>query len=695
MGSPSATMTTTTHTRAPPTPGRSTTPPPHLTLNTSSRGTPAAVPNKHIPVCSPGPVPANGLDTPPASPPSKDSLIETSSITYPPDAHCNEFSRDPPLFTIDGDNLAQAMEHLATQALPNPEQVFPWLHGLHADNQIQLAFFVSRRKSVRRIPRCIRSITLVKTGGDLSQSKLKGAIAPEELLPTLPSDCETFLECDPKDGFSVRNFQIQACKMAMVSDIVVYGDEKTNPNDTIALAKRISRAQRQYEARNNFTRGLFNTFILSDTFKLVHKHHPELVAVDSTGSMTGNIVDFFHWERYEMCAMSKASEISANVFLGPTPDPTLDSSCLGETDFDVLIEASDLAHMPDSRSLRGVRSALGKDDALPLHMEFPSSGSIMPPSWSHAEIDGLLDTCKWIFEMANPSEAQVTKRRKSAENEDIEMDDLAAPRKFLLHCTDGYTETSLLALTYYMYAEGVPVHEAWVQLHREKGRNFFAYPTDVSLLTTIEPRILQASPRWSGPVINLHSPQWLERIDGSLPSRILPYMYLGNLGHANNPELLRELGITRILSVGESLSWTEGMRRQLNWPYENLMAVDRVQDNGVDSLWDDFERCLSFIEAGKRDGGATLVHCRVGVSRSATICIAEVMNELNLTFPRAYCFVRARRLNVIIQPHLRFTYELLKWEEYQRQRRNEQLRRDLEWATVSREIALMNKPYSR
>lgn len=61
-------------------------------------------------------------------------------------------------------------------------------------------------------------------------------------------------------------------------------------------------------------------------------------------------------------------------------------------------------------------------------------------------------------------------------------------------------------------------------------------------------------------------------------------------------------------------------------------------------------------ENGRKNGTATLVHCRVGVSRSATICIAEVMNELGLSFPRAYCFVRARRLNVIIQPHLRFSY---------------------------------------
>jgi dual specificity MAP kinase phosphatase len=245
--------------RAMPIPSRSSTPPQHLSLNTSSHGTPVAVPNKHIPVCSPGGLPA----TPPASPPRQDSLIETSSITYPPDAYCTEYSDDPPVYTITADRMAEAVEHMATQPLPNPEQVFPWLHGLHSDNQIQLAFFSSRRKSVRKVPRCIRSLTLVKTGGNLNTSKLKGAIAPDELLQSVSSDAPAFIECDPKDGFSVRNFQIQACKLAMVSDIIIYGDQKTHPNDTVALALKISKAQRDYEERNGFPRGLFNTFMLS------------------------------------------------------------------------------------------------------------------------------------------------------------------------------------------------------------------------------------------------------------------------------------------------------------------------------------------------------------------------------------------------------------------------------------------------
>jgi len=673
---------------------RSSTPPPQLSLNTSTRGTPAAVPNKHLPECAP-----QGLRlpaTPPASPPRQDSLIETSSITYPPDQHCTQYCDDPPVYTITADRMAEALEHMATQPLPNPEQVFPWLHGLHAENQIQLAFFSSRRRSVRKTPNCIRGLTIVKTGGNLNSSKLKGAIAPDEILQPASAEEPAFIDCDPKDGFSVRNFQIQACKLAIVSDIIVYGDHKTHPDDTVAVAQRISRAQREYEAKNGFPRCLFNTFMLSESFNVVQEKYPDLVATDSTGGMTGNVPDFSHWERYEMCDMSKASEISNNVFLGPTPDHGVNPDCVGENAYDMLIEASDMAHVPESRSLRALRMGLEKHNRRSaMHMEFPSSGSIMPPSWSHSEIDGLMEMCKWMFDLANPQEAIRSKRRRSDEDEAIEMDDIATPRKFLLHCSDGYTETTLLALAYFMYAEGLPVHDAWIQLHREKGRNFFAYPSDVALLISIQARILQASPRFNQSFLNIAEPNWFSKIDGSLPSRIMPYMYLGNLGHANNPELLHELGITRVLSVGEALSWPDGVQKKMNWPADNLMMIDQVQDNGVDPLWADFERCLKFIEAGKRDGGATLVHCRVGVSRSATICIAEVMSELGYSFPRAYCFVRARRLNVIIQPHLRFTYELLKWEEYQCQRRNEPLRRELEWATVAREIALMNKPYSK
>lgn len=254
---------------------RASTPPPQLSINTTQRGTPAPVPNKHLPFCSPGPRPASrDLATPPTSPPSPESLIETTSLTHPPNGYEKVFN-DPPIYAITADKLARALDHLATQPLPSTKQVFPWLHGLHAENQLQLAFFTARKKSLRQTPRCLRGITVVKTGGDLSHSRVKGAIGPDEILRPLQvgkrREEPEFQEADPKEGFSVRNFQIQACKMATVSDIVVYGDDKTPREEVVRLAKRIARAQTAWQMKTEgglTTTRLFNTFILSGKYRL-------------------------------------------------------------------------------------------------------------------------------------------------------------------------------------------------------------------------------------------------------------------------------------------------------------------------------------------------------------------------------------------------------------------------------------------
>lgn len=332
--------------------------------------------------------------------------------------------------------------------------------------------------------------------------------------------------------------------------------------------------------------------------------------------MTHKVMDFFHWERQEMCTMSAPTEIAHNVWLGPTPDPAVDCG-FEEAGFDILIEASDLAQTPDEKSFKALDKFLEQKDTSDLpeaelpYLEFPGSGAILPPTWSQTEVDGLMATCEWIHKHAHspPKSKRRDSKLSLSPDRDKDGDSMMqeqdpekqpAGRRVLIHCTDGYTESSLLGLAYYMYAECIPVHDAWLHVHREKSRNFFAYGSDVALLRAIQPRILQSSPKYSGDLKQLTPPvpDWLERMDGSLPSRILPYMYLGNLGHANNPSLLKELGIGQILSVGEPVSWSREVNEQ--WSQENLVFIDKVQDNGVDPLTDEFPRCLDFI--GKSRG---------------------------------------------------------------------------------------------
>jgi dual specificity MAP kinase phosphatase len=416
-------------------------------------------------------------------------------------------------------------------------------------------------------------------------------------------------------------------------------------------------------------------------------------------------MDFFHRERYEMYTMSTATEIANNVWLGPTPDPTLDGSSENQSDrpeFDILIGCHDGAAMPRGvhfklaeRQLEQRESCSSSDkDNVVDDLEFPASGAILPPTWGNDEVGRLLDTCRWIHNQAN---RRSLKRRRDSKfsagrdrpfsssssdvpdadgdrpmtaSQDNIKDNQSSGRQVLIHCYDGYTESSLLALAYYMFAHGVRVHDAWLQLHRERGRNFFAYPSDVQLLRVVEHCILFASPackpnnstsvpsspcaspslsdttsppltpfgtssfsadaattndRVSKCVSSVNqrlsaipsytsspTPAWLDKMDGSLPSRILPYMYLGNLAHANNPSLLKAMGIGQVLSVGENINWTrlvtptedeasdDDEHGQENgeyngWLRESLRFVDGVQDNGVDPLMEELVKCLDFI----------------------------------------------------------------------------------------------------
>jgi dual specificity MAP kinase phosphatase len=298
-----------------------------------------------------------------------------------------------------------------------------------------------------------------------------------------------------------------------------------------------------------------------------------------------------------MCSMSKASEISNNVWLGPSPDVILHpSDCAADASgkqFDLLIETSDAAAVPGPRLLDKVQQRLASKPARRLVFSFPSSGSILPTNDCNKEVDDFITTVRWLYHLANPDPAGNAEVDSEGDTV-MESTPKPAPVTVLIHCPDGYTESTLLAVAYLMFADGLPLHEAWLKLHTEKGRNFFAYPSDVAFLRTIQARLLTASPNVRGlSAARLTGPSWLVLMDGSLPSRILPYMYLGNINHANNPDLLRALGIRRILSVGEYLHWSRADLRA--WGDENRMFVDSVQDNGIDPLTQEFDRCLEYI----------------------------------------------------------------------------------------------------
>ncbi|RFU80863.1 hypothetical protein TARUN_1339 [Trichoderma arundinaceum] len=528
--------------------------------------------------------------------PNHTRALPQASLLFPPDNFVRVDGENASIYEIDAVSVAEALDYVSRQLLPPPSLVFPWLHGVHPENHTQRTFFDGHQCGLGNTPNCLRAITIVKADGDLSCARLKGAIAPEEFMR--PGAVPEFIDADPLIGLSVRNFHIQPAKIAATSDIIVYGvnhGENQKVAWEIAVAQRRWREKQHTQAKNL---PVYNTFVCTSPFSAFEENHKTLVSIDVSGNHTGQVLDLAQQERQEMRNMTEVSEICHNVYLGPSPEP----GSIEEQRFDVLIECSDTGRL-DPSALQFIAEHPSQSLG-PSSICFPSSGSIMPPTWSQAEVDGIIDTCKWIYHISHDavpesytinSETSDTLQLSTSHQSTTDT----GARKVLIHCPDGYTESTLLAIAYLSYDSGLSVPDAWIKLHTTKHRNFFAYPSDVSLLSAIGPRLLCESPvslgRSLDDIANFTNtePLWFSDLDGSLPSRILDYLYLGNLVHANNPDLLMRLNIHQILSIGESASWTEEDLEK--WGPGNICFVEGIQDNGIDPLTKEFGRCLEFI----------------------------------------------------------------------------------------------------
>eukprot|EP01064_Diplonema_japonicum_P035333 TRINITY_DN763_c12_g1_i1.p1 TRINITY_DN763_c12_g1~~TRINITY_DN763_c12_g1_i1.p1 ORF type:complete len:240 (+),score=39.31 TRINITY_DN763_c12_g1_i1:473-1192(+) len=151
-------------------------------------------------------------------------------------------------------------------------------------------------------------------------------------------------------------------------------------------------------------------------------------------------------------------------------------------------------------------------------------------------------------------------------------------------------------------------------------------------------------------------------ISGSL-SQITPWLYLGSLSDALDRTLLKSHGIDYILNTakecesgGESSSESSGGESPdgtCKWPqYLKLDLVDHA-DEAISTV---FQRAFSFIEHARREKKKVLVHCRRGISRSATLVIAYLMKYSNKQLDDAFNYVRDKRS--IINPNLGFVLSL-------------------------------------
>lgn len=132
------------------------------------------------------------------------------------------------------------------------------------------------------------------------------------------------------------------------------------------------------------------------------------------------------------------------------------------------------------------------------------------------------------------------------------------------------------------------------------------------------------------------------------PSKIFDYLYLGSEWNAANFEELQKNNVGYILNVTREIDnfFPE------SFTYMNIRVYD-VEATDLLPYWKD---TYNFIDAARKSGQAVLVHCKMGVSRSASTVIAFAMKHHQWPLEAAMAYVQDCRS--IIKPNDSFKKQL-------------------------------------
>ncbi|XP_014217629.1 serine/threonine/tyrosine-interacting protein B-like [Copidosoma floridanum] len=143
-------------------------------------------------------------------------------------------------------------------------------------------------------------------------------------------------------------------------------------------------------------------------------------------------------------------------------------------------------------------------------------------------------------------------------------------------------------------------------------------------------------------------------------------LYLGPYSAACKDKLqtLLDCGISHIVCVRQSI---EAHFIKPNFPDKFKYLVLDIADSKTENIIQHFRLVKRFIDEGLNSGGRVLVHGNAGMSRSAALVLAYLMETFDLTQERAFAIVLKRRF--CVNPNSGFIRQLREFEPiYQAQR---------------------------
>jgi hypothetical protein len=141
---------------------------------------------------------------------------------------------------------------------------------------------------------------------------------------------------------------------------------------------------------------------------------------------------------------------------------------------------------------------------------------------------------------------------------------------------------------------------------------------------------------------------------------LLDHLYLGNMNNARDSRLLRRLRITHVLNcAGKPRDYSQQPVDRPSGPYDEketgVLAYRQIEARDTEDypILMHFESAQEFIDSAAACGGRALVHCEMGVNRSAALCVAYLVQRTQMPLMHVLRLVKIERAVLLVNDGFR------------------------------------------
>ncbi|RLV92228.1 NGG1-interacting factor 3 [Spathaspora sp. JA1] len=607
------------------------------------------------------------------------------------------------------------------------DKLFPYLHGLDNSTQCSYFLEQAQLKDIHHELSTLNLNNVMFIRSDSEKANIPQLLNTVDINDLLNGEEYVSLDYNnnrqsqqEQGELNCRSFDKQIKLMAALSHFVVYNYNNTDNSETIKILQQIIPRDRNiYSIEidgwcSEIDPSYFDNE--SDEWKTYNNSITnEACGTDDKFVSNDDVFDCkFH--KYEQNLNWRLNSrkwiLDDRVCVGNILD--FNSLKLEDQEFKLVIQCHHDARLPPLDLLESIWDDFTSDNSSSsvYYLDFPSTGSFNPARITNIELNLMLNVLKLIEKISRANKVFV-----------FCYDGFTASSLLIICITMLLGKKTVEEAIIYLAQTSAKLYFFKIDMSFLSGfERFVDYLNKclvVEFSNVIPPNVLDFSTinyyYQCNPIIKPQEYDWFKpNQDNNFPSKVSSNIYLGSLLQANSETVLNSLKISHLVSFGECPSWWTNLHQYISFDFEeistsqhiihptfkfgnqcqvydvkfarysiplhilpssvkSLIYIHSFNDDGHDSilplLIDSPTRIQDKLLLGSNKNSfqaneITLVHCKIGASRSASLLLASIMKQYRINLVQAYFALRVMRFNIIIQPNLKLFYELYLYQSY-------------------------------